>query len=214
MMAISLSVLALPFPSFQWIFCSRYCTASLGETFSRLARYVLHPHYRFSRANEYMSIVQTSRRLHDISQTPTIWLYALNTMIRHYHLPPNTFAESEFSLRKLQSILIGPSRFRIHCINAKGDAQYIRTAHAGFNDVRVLAMVPGGRWVLTGHFNGHLNVWDTHGGMKSRQVVDLRGPIHVMLVQRTDDCLGVRVLTESTDPDNPCAAAFALLSYG
>lgn len=124
-------------------------------------------------------------------------------MIHHYHLPPNAFAEidgSDFSLRKLQSIIIGPSRFRNHCLAKKTDAHYIKTSHAGFSDVQVMTMVPGGRWIVTGHSDGHLNVWDAHRGMSLREAVDLGGAVHVMLVQRTDDSRGVRILTESTEP--------------
>lgn len=81
-------------------------------------------------------------------------------------------------------------------------------------DLVSIALVPGGRWVVTGHVGGSLKVWklDADASVSGMMMPNLtldhsicleefgsRGKIGVLLMQKSEDMDGIVVLTESSD---------------
>ena len=135
-------------------------------------------------------------------------------MVKKYRIPRNTYNLDGLGIRELQQLVARPDLTRNACRQEDGlvltnevschlpDSLWIFAA----------AIVPGGRWLVTGHSLGRLRVWDLEApeaksgkfaSSYAAQLANCSGHLGVLLIQQTPDCNGVVVLTESLEQDEP-----------
>jgi hypothetical protein len=118
-------------------------------------------------------------------------------------------------VKELQQLVARPEQVRTGC--RVGEEGFIRVREkacvlADAMWIHSAIVVPGGRWLITGHDLGGMKMWDLDAPLDSKdrfacvhsaQLPGCTGHLGVLLVQRSSDQNGVVVLTESLEHNEP-----------
>jgi hypothetical protein len=132
-----------------------------------------------------------------------------------YLIPKSTYNLDGLSVQELQRLVARPEQIRTACRKHEEGLILFRERTCQLPEsswIHSAVMVPGGRWLITGHTLGRLKVWDLNASkdangcfasVHSAQLFGCSGHIGVLLIQQSQDCDGVVVLTESLEQDEP-----------
>jgi len=170
----------------------------------------------FADWRDILSLGRTSRRYQGLAHSLPVWIQAAQSIPRKYLIPRNTFSLDGLGVKELQRLIARPEQIRNGC-RTTGQEGFICIQEKSCTLpsslwIHSAIIVPGGRWLITGHTNGRMKMWDLNAPLDdknrfacvhSAQLPGCQGHLGVLLIQRSSDQNGVVVLTESLEHDDP-----------